>query len=210
MKHLFNAAIDCKKKTIAMHFLNRFRWNVTSPFYLMILSGTFLLTGCNKYDINEPKIEPPSLGNKEMNADMESIANSSQTSWELQQARAATAKYKHISKAFADGYADINFVMPNMGYHYMKSMFVDSVFEIRKPELLVYNKDEDGNFELVSVEYAVPINPLKPYTPPAGFTGKADVWDRNTDFGLWTLHAWVWKYNPDGVFNPTNPLVHVL
>jgi hypothetical protein len=21
---------------------------------------------------------------------------------------------------------------------------------------------------------------------------------------FWTLHAWVWKDNPDGVFNPTN------
>jgi hypothetical protein len=24
---------------------------------------------------------------------------------------------------------------------------------------------------------------------------------------FWTLHAWVWKDNPDGVFNPTNSQV---
>ena len=23
----------------------------------------------------------------------------------------------------------------------------------------------------------------------------------------WRVHAWVWKYNPDGVFNWTNPAV---
>jgi hypothetical protein len=24
---------------------------------------------------------------------------------------------------------------------------------------------------------------------------------------FWTLHAWVWKDNPDGLFNPTNSRV---
>jgi hypothetical protein len=46
-------------------------------------------------------------------------------------------------------------------------------------------------------------------TAPEGFTGSSDEWDHNTDFGLWLLHAWVWKNNPDGVFNPTNPRVQV-
>ena len=36
-----------------------------------------------------------------------------------------------------------------------------------------------------------------------------DVWDGNVGAGLWLLHAWVWCYNPAGVFNPTNPLVHL-
>jgi hypothetical protein len=71
----------------------------------------------------------------------------------------------------------------------------------------VYNRKSNGHFELVAVEYAVPIE-LSPNHAPAGFTGSADVWDRNEGFGLWLLHAWVWHFNPDGVFNPTNPLVH--
>jgi hypothetical protein len=95
-----------------------------------------------------------------------------------------------------------------MGYHYMKSAFADSIFEISKPEILVYNKDHDGNFELIAVEYAVPIS-LSPNHAPEGFTGTADVWDKNPDFGLWLLHAWVWQNNPSGVFNSTNPGVHV-
>jgi len=73
----------------------------------------------------------------------------------------------------------------------------------------VYNKNEDGSFQLVAAEYAVPID-ISPNKPPEGFTGTGDVWDRNTGFGLWLLHAWVWKNNPDGVFNPTNPLVHLI
>ena len=128
--------------------------------------------------------------------------------WELQQARAATAKYRDIRNAIKDGYADISVIVPNMGHHFMKLDLVDATFEFRKPEILVYNKEENGDFTLVAVEYAVPI-PATPDVAPAGFTGTADVWDRNTGFGLWLLHAWVWHFDPAGVFNPTNPLIHV-
>jgi hypothetical protein len=90
----------------------------------------------------------------------------------------------------------------------MKASLADTVFDYRKPEILVYNKNEQGKTELVAVEYAVPLA-LRPDTAPAGFTGSADVWKRDTGFGLWLLHAWVWAFNPDGVFNPTNPTVHL-
>jgi hypothetical protein len=72
----------------------------------------------------------------------------------------------------------------------------------------VYNKLPNGKFQLVAVEYGVPIDPQHPDVPPAGFTGAADEWDFNTlNLGLWTLHAWVWKTNPNGVFAMTNPNV---
>jgi len=43
----------------------------------------------------------------------------------------------------------------------------------------VYNKNEDGSFQLVAAEYAVPID-ISPNKAPEGFTGTGDVWDRNT------------------------------
>lgn len=128
-----------------------------------------------------------------------------QTAWELQQARAATAKYKNIENAFKDNYVDIEVKAPNMGYHFMRTDIVDANFDYRNPEILVYNKDDKGNFYLVAVEYAVPIDLPR----PSGFTGNDDVWDNTSPFPFWLLHAWVWEYNPEGVFNPTNPLVHV-
>ncbi|NCU06289.1 MAG: hypothetical protein GXC73_20230 [Chitinophagaceae bacterium] len=130
------------------------------------------------------------------------------TLWELQQARAATARYRDIKNAVKDGYADIDVVRENMGYHFLKMDNLDATFDFRKPEILVYNKMENGSMQLVAVEYAVPI-PLSPNNAPAGFTGNNDVWKYDTDFNLWLLHAWVWYHNPDGVFNPTNPLIHV-
>lgn len=68
---------------------------------------------------------------------------------------------------------------------------------------MVYNGLETGNPELVAVEYAVPLNlPM-----PEGFTGSNDVRNSTSGFPLWLQHAWVWKYNPDGVFNWANPTV---
>lgn len=125
------------------------------------------------------------------------------TIWELQQTRAATARYLNLNNALADGYVDIAVDVENMGHHYMKASLVDEKFDFREPEILVYNKDKKGKAHLVAVEYAVPLNLPR----PEGFTGNRDTWTGSTAFSLWLLHAWVWKYNPDGVFNPTNPLI---
>lgn len=130
---------------------------------------------------------------------------SSQVRLELEQARGASTRYQHIDSALADGYADIAVNTENMGHHYMKATLVDSIVDFKEPEILVYNKDENGNLYLVAIEYAVPLNKPK----PEGFTGSADVWDGNTGFQLWLLHAWLWSYNPDGVFHPTNSLIHL-
>ena len=130
------------------------------------------------------------------------------TLWELQQARAATARYRDIKNAVKDAYVDIDVVRQNMGYHFLKMDNLDATFDFKKPEILVYNKMENGSMQLVAVEYAVPI-PLSPNNAPAGFTGDNDVWKYDTDFNLWLLHAWVWYHNPEGVFNPTNSLVHL-
>jgi hypothetical protein len=183
-----------------------------APRFLAVLLCIFLLNGCAKQNVDEPNSKVQSTSEAQLDADIDISRSctglSEQTKLELRQAHEAAAKYCDINKALADGYADINVVMQNMGYHFMKSKFADAVFEIKKPELLVYNKRPDGTFHLVAVEYAVPIA-LSPNAPPKGFTGAHDVWDYNTTFGLWTLHAWVFKNNLDGVFNPTNPLVHV-
>lgn len=129
------------------------------------------------------------------------------TRWELQQARAATARYRELKNAVKDGYVDINVVAQNMGYHFMKMAHVDGKFDYKQPEILVYNKMDNGSMQLVAVEYAIPLSLSA--EAPEGFTGANDVWDQNTVFGLWLLHAWVWYHNPEGVFNPTNPLVHL-
>jgi hypothetical protein len=121
---------------------------------------------------------------------------------ELASARRATARYHDVRQALRDGYVDIGVVLPNMGRHFLKDSLVDAKFEAERPEILVYREDLGGRMNLVAVEYAVPLNLSS--TAPEGFSGGADVWFADDRFQLWTLHAWVFKENPDGMFNPTN------
>lgn len=130
---------------------------------------------------------------------------SPQTKRELAIARQATARYHNINHAIADGYININVCFPNMGCHYLKPDILDAEFDPAKPELLVYNDFGNGHPRLVGVEYAVPTS--LSVNPPEGFTGDNDDWHENENFGLWTLHAWIWYPNPDGMFADFNSRV---
>jgi hypothetical protein len=122
---------------------------------------------------------------------------------ELAAARAGTARYQNIDAALADGFEDIDVYVPGMGHHYLNPARLDATFDPAEPELLVYSQEPNGRMRLVAVEYAIPTSMAS--QPPEAFTGQGDTWDENTDFGLWTLHAWVWLHNPDGVFGELNP-----
>jgi len=124
---------------------------------------------------------------------------------QLARAKQATARYRDVRNALADGYADINVVIPNMGRHFLKSALMDATFEVERPEILVYAPDQHDTLQLVALEYAVPESLST--NAPEGFEGSADHWYVNQAFNIWTLHAWVWKENPAGVFYPTNPNV---
>jgi 2-methylcitrate dehydratase PrpD len=43
---------------------------------------------------------------------------------------------------------------------------------------------------------------------PAGFVGPDDHWTINQRFQLWTLHEWLFEYNPASVFAAYNARVH--
>jgi hypothetical protein len=120
---------------------------------------------------------------------------------ELARVRPATAAYQDVSRAEADGYVDIGLFVSGMGYHYVNFSLIDDTFDVENPEILVYSPNPNGGLRLVAVEYAVPDS----FPVPEGFFGDSDVWDDNLDFHLWTLHAWVWQGNPNGMFADLNP-----
>jgi hypothetical protein len=70
---------------------------------------------------------------------------------------------------------------------------------------------------LRAVEYTAPCGGPGPsagcgLAAPEGFDGDYDQWTifgspMDESGGLWTLHAWVWRNNPDGIFAPLNPRV---
>jgi len=213
MEKMFATVTNPEARSLGKNLSYSFSSSRQSVVCAFILASVVFFTGCKKYANGEAD-NNQAISNNQAKVDQELLTFykglNPQTLFELQQVRAATARYRHIKNAFADNYVDIGLKLPNMGYHILKSELVTPVFDVRKPPILVYNKDEDGNFELLAVEYAVPIDHQHENTPPAGFTGDDDEWDFNTlNTGWWTLHAWVWENNPDGVFKPMNPSVEV-
>jgi hypothetical protein len=151
---------------------------------------------------------------------------------QLASAKAATAKYRDIDVAKADGYFQVTQFIPGLGLHLAKLSIPNTTFDPARPQILLYQPDDKGDLHLAGVAYQyVHVND----TPPAGFAGGADVWHYHTDLcfqkggsvtiakddtsckavgGLvfqkqtaWLLHAWVWTKNPDGVFTELNPKV---
>ena len=205
MKCLFNGAVRRNRRAFALLQTSKY------PLILSAMLIVLLITGCQKDTAVNPageEIETTATAStqKGSNGFGNYTGLDPQTVWELQQAKIATARYNNFDNAVADGYVDINVIVPEMGYHFLRMEHLNPTFEYDKPEILVYNREENGRMKLVAVEYAVPI--AESANAPAGFTGNNDQWSIYQGV-LWTLHAWIWEYNPEGVFNPTNPLIHV-
>lgn len=208
MKNLISSVFKRQGKTNSQSVPAALR---TQPlFYLAFLICTFF-TACKKDVINETKNAEESVSSRAPGTTPNFLLSynvSNQTFAQLMQVRAATVNLQDTASARRAGYVPV-ITLPNMGLHYA-NFGLAGKFDLAHPPFLVYNTDENGVFRLVAVEYGVPmIDRNDPNEPqPAGFTGDDDQWDPNTlNLGLWTLHAWVWNFNPNGVFAMSNPNV---
>lgn len=125
----------------------------------------------------------------------------------LRQATAAFHQIEVAKKAGWEVQATGCMVQPGvggMGVHYLNPGLMDAVPEALAPELLVYEPRKNGKLQLVAVEFAVPFD-LWPHPYPPSIHGVS--FHRNETFGLWVLHAWIWKNNPAGIFQDWNPTV---
>jgi hypothetical protein len=152
-------------------------------------------------------------------------------------ARSTTAKYHSLTVAKKAGYsiladtAGITCIadpqMGAMGVHYVKGDLVkDPAIAAREPEALVYAPDRHGKLHLAALEYVViksdweasqtqPPNMGYPTAvtpgPPMLFGHMFNFTDAPNRYGLpafYSLHTWVWKDNPAGIFAMWNPSVH--
>src|SRR5215467_13466190 len=82
------------------------------------------------------------------------FAELKQTASELERARQATAKYRDVKVARADGYGEAGDEIKGMGIHFVRELEPDSV-RLEKPPMLVYEKSPSGpdGYALVGVVY---------------------------------------------------------
>jgi hypothetical protein len=93
-----------------------------------------------------------------------------------------------------------------MGFHYGKGSAIDATVNPLEPEALLYEPEENGKLRLVAVEFLVPYALVSRDGPAPRAFGQDFV--RNDVFELWTLHAWIFKHNPAGMFADWNPEVN--
>ena len=133
--------------------------------------------------------------------------------------RRATAQYRDIDNAIADGYqlgyrGLVTHCVEHetdgaMGYHYFNwDLFDDPRTHPLRPEGLVYAPTASGELRLVAVEWVVP----KSIWDESGGPGipsvlGIDLHILNPVLNWYILHAWVWRYNPAGVFEDWNPAI---
>lgn len=129
----------------------------------------------------------------------------------LARLRANLAEY-HRFEIAADGDYDTDLTgcmesgEGGMGHHYADLGLLDDVIEDTRPEALLYEPQKNGRMRLVAVEYIVPFSEVWPEVGPAP-TLHGQTYSANEVFGVWALHAWVWRHNPSGMFAGWNPTV---
>ena len=95
---------------------------------------------------------------------------------QLDGVRSATEKYADISVALAEGYRQTTGEVPKMGAHFNHyGRIADGVFNPAEPEILMYSRDEDGQWELVATSYVLPRQTFGD-DHPEGFAGPLDNW----------------------------------
>jgi hypothetical protein len=122
-----------------------------------------------------------------------------------------TARYHDVNVAIDEGFVLLHpcEVRPGegpVGMVYVNfSRLLDGVADPESPDALVYEPaGPSGRPKLVGVEFAIPYALWNDPQPPEFF---GHSFQREDEFGVFGLHIWVWRNNPNGLFEEANPRV---
>jgi len=111
----------------------------------------------------------------------------------------------------ADGFMPGSPDIPGEGFHYVNPARVSCNFDPANPAVLLYALlPGQTQLRLVALEYLIPFDCTvngKNGPPPEGFAGGLDVWGNDEPVPFWTVNAWLYFKNPDGLLTSLNPRV---
>jgi hypothetical protein len=138
----------------------------------------------------------------------------------IDKVRAATARYRNINVALAEGFAQATPCVSGpdfgaMGVHYvLGSRITGGVLQADEPEALIYEPLPDGAQRLVGVEFIVLASVWqsqhKDGSTPALDGHLLNYVAAPNRFGLpefYEMHVWAWEQNPVGSFADWNSQV---
>lgn len=159
-----------------------------------------VLTACSSEAPNAPR-QQPTVG-----ASLRSVA--AEDNKALAALRRVTERYHDLNVAL-----DEDFVLLHpceardegpVGEVYVHfDRLFDGIIDPESPDALVYEPGRNGGRpKLVAAEFAIPYTMVAEAPQFQGAT-----FQREDEFGVYALHAWIWRDNPNGLFAETNPLV---
>lgn len=122
--------------------------------------------------------------------------------------RRVTARFHDIDAALAEGFVLLHPCEERPGEGPVGAVYahfgrvLDGVIDPKKPDALIYEPTTNGKPRLVGVEFA---QPYAFAAQPPTFMGQ--TFQPEDEFGVWALHVWVWRNNPEGMFAESNPNV---
>jgi hypothetical protein len=194
--------------------------SITPGMFIVVLA--ILIAACSKDGVkdkdfilkenvvtSEAQVQNPAAGKRAEAAQNKLLAD----------IRKATAKYQNIEAAFADGYEVGSGCVSveglgGMGYHIVNFDLFGADFDPLQPQALLYEPNDDGDMNLVGVEYVI-FSELwdleNDELPMLGIVPFEDhtvvVPGEGLPFPNYQLHVWIWKGNPLGMYFPFNPNV---
>jgi hypothetical protein len=131
----------------------------------------------------------------------------------VEEVRQHTARFSNSTTAIAAGYQPDEHCVAHpelggMGSHWVNGPLIDPEFDPMQPEALLYEPDGAGGHRLIGVEYIV-INAGQPHPTFDGHPFDVGGVPPLTEAGVphFSLHVWLHRENPAGMFAPFNPNV---
>ena len=174
---------------------------------VLLLAGIVSLGGCRG-----EQIPTDAAMRAQLQADASQSFGAS-VNRDLATLREATAPFQRFDSASHAGWsAPITACMTDpggaggMGFHYGNVGLINGTVSVDKPQLLLYEPEQNGRLRLVAVEYIIPYTAhARSDAPPVLF---GQQFKQNDTFQLWGLHVWAWKTNPSGLYADWNPQVN--
>jgi hypothetical protein len=128
-------------------------------------------------------------------------AQSSEFNMAIAELRRATARYHNPDNATADGFVELHGCEELDGEDPVGVVFInfgrvaDGIIDPSLPEALIYEPTEDGRLKLAGAELVIP-HALWTAEDPPEFLGA----QFHSEDDFFTLHVWIWRHNPSGMF----------
>jgi len=133
------------------------------------------------------------------------------TANQLKKVERVTAPFKDLRKAKAAGYVQAGACTigrgGSMGVHFINpALLGDPKLDLKKPELLLYEPQENGHMKLVAVEW-MQLDDGQPAPRLMGRTFNGPMNHNGRAPWHYDLHVWTVRHNPRGTFSQYNPRV---